>query len=300
METNQINAHKKAGTIWASAIKLAEKKAKVDANLFDLAEEVESFIVNEGATCAFPINLSLNEEAAHYTPKWNGTYLLKETDLMKIDIGVAVEGYICDGAITVNLDNKHAKQIEANELALANAISVASFGKPVERIGAEIEKTLKSKGFNPIYNLGGHGLGKNNIHSAPSIPNHSGGSSEDLEEGAIAIEPFASTGKGQVNEAQSVEIFSLEKTFGVRNPTSRKLLDLMKKFGELPFAERWLRKETEKLKLESFQVTVGLKELMKAGCLHTYPGLKETKGSMVTQVEKSLLILEDKTIVLGE
>ncbi|MFA6065358.1 MAG: type II methionyl aminopeptidase [archaeon] len=300
METNQINSHKKAGTIWASAIKLAQKKAKAETNLFNLAEEVEGFIVSEGAKAAFPINLSINEEAAHYTPKWNDIYLLKETDLMKVDIGVAVDGYICDGAITINLDNKFAKQIEANELALENAISVASFGKPVEKIGAEIERTLKSKGFNPIYNLGGHGLGKNNIHAAPSIPNHKGGSSETLEEGAIAIEPFASTGVGQVNEAQGVEIFSLEKTFGVRNPTSRKLIEIIKKFGELPFAERWLRKETEKLNLESFQVSVGLKELMKSGCLHTYPGLKETKGSMVTQVEKSLLILEDKTLVLGE
>jgi len=300
METNQINAHKKAGTIWASAIKLAEKKAKVDANLFNLAEEVESYIISEGAKPAFPINLSINEEAAHFTPKWKDTYLLKETDLMKIDIGVSVDGYICDGAITINLDNKFAKQIQANELALKNAISVANYGKPVEKIGAEIERTLKEKGFNPIYNLGGHGLGRNNIHAKPSIPNHKGGSSETLEEGAIAIEPFASTGEGQVMEVQSVEIFSVEKTFGVRNPTSRKLLELSKIFGELPFAERWLRKETEKLNLESFQVSLALKELMKSGCLHTYPGLKEAKGKMVTQVEKSLLILEDKTVVLGE
>jgi methionyl aminopeptidase len=219
---------------------------------------------------------------------------------MKVDIGVHVDGYICDGAITINLDNKHAKQIEANELALSNAISVAEYGKPVERIGAEIERTLKEKGFNPIYNLGGHGLGKNNIHSAPSIPNHSGGSEDELEEGAIAIEPFASTGRGHVSEIQNVEIFSLEKTFGVRNPISRKLIEIMKTYEGLPFAERWLRKETTKQNISDFQITLSLKELMKAGCVHSYPGLKETKGTIVTQVEKSVLILEDKTLVLGE
>jgi len=300
METSIISSYKKAGAIWNGAIKLAEKKAKEEASLFDLAEEVENYITSEGARAAFPINLSINEEAAHFTPKWKDTLTLKASDVLKIDVGVAVDGYICDGAITVNLDNKHAKQIEANELALKNAISVAEYGKPVERIGAEIEKTLKEKGFNPIYNLGGHGLEKNNIHGKPSIPNHKGGSGEELSEGAIAIEPFASTGKGEVSETQGVEIFSLERTFGVRNQTARKLIELMKTFGELPFAERWLRKETEKLNLESFQVTVGLKELMKSGCLHTYPGLKETKGTIVTQVEKSLLILEDKTLVLGE
>ncbi|MFA6419893.1 MAG: type II methionyl aminopeptidase [archaeon] len=300
MENMVLNNYKKAGTIWASAIKLAEKKAKEGVKLLDLAEEVENYIISESALPAFPINLSVNEEAAHFTPKFNDTKTLALSDVLKIDVGVSVEGYICDGAITVNLDNKFAKEIEANELALENALKVISFGKPVEKVGAEIERTLKEKGFNPVYNLGGHGLGKNNIHSTPSVPNHKGGSTDKFEEGAVAIEPFASTGKGHVSEVQNVEIFSLEKTFGVRNPTSRKLLETIKNYGELPFAERWMRRDTKKLGLEDFQVTLGLKELMKSGCLHSYPGLKESKGAIVTQVEKSVVILEDKTIVLGE
>jgi len=300
METEVINAHKKAGSVWKSAIKLAQKNAKEGKLFLELANDVEKLILEEGAKSAFPINLSINEEAAHLTPKWNDTYALKTSDILKIDIGVAVDGYICDGAVSVNLDNKFTKQIEANELALANAISVAEYGKPVEKMGAEIERTLKEKGFNPVYNLGGHGLGKNNIHASPQIPNHKGGSKAKLEEGAIAIEPFASTGRGNVSEVSNVEIFSLEKTFGVRNPAARKLLEIMKIYGGLPFAERWLRKDAESNKLEPFQITLALKELMKSGCVHSYPGLKESKGAMVTQVEKSLLILEDKTIVLGE
>ncbi|MFA5930863.1 MAG: type II methionyl aminopeptidase [archaeon] len=300
MDSEIIKAHKKAGVIWSSAIKLAQKKAKADANLFELAESVENYIKEEGASPAFPINLSRNEEAAHFTPKWNDTITLKESDVLKIDVGVAVEGYICDGAITVNLDNKHAKQIEANTLALENAISVAKFGKPVERLGAEIERTLKEKGFNPVYNLGGHGLGRYDIHASPSIPNHKGGSGQLLEEGAIAIEPFATSGKGYVNEVQNVEIFSLEKTFGVRNTTARSLLKIIQGFEKMPFAERWLRREAQKLNLEEFQLTIGLKELMKTGCLHSYAGLRETNGHIVTQVEKSLIITESETIILGE
>jgi methionyl aminopeptidase len=299
MEKHEIDCYKKAGTVWASAIKLARKNAKAEANLFELAEEVEKYILSEGAQIAFPINLSVNEQAAHYTPKYNDAQVLLETDLMKIDIGVAVDGYICDGAITINLDNTHAKQIEANKLALDNAISVATFGKPVERIGAEIEKTLKSKGFNPIYNLGGHGLGKNNIHSKPSIPNHAGGSSDDLEEGAIAIEPFASSGKGQVAEDALVEIFSLKEKKGARNPTARQLLTVAEKYEGRPFAERWLRKELEG-KATEFNITMGLRELLKSRALHAYHGLKEGKGTWVTQVEKTVLIIEGKTIVLGE
>jgi len=299
MEQKEISNYKKAGTIWASAIKFAQKKCKAGKSLLELAQEVEGFVASENADQAFPINLSINEQAAHYTPKWNDTYTLKESDVLKIDLGVSVEGYICDGAITVNLDNKHAKQIEANELALENAISKVGYKKTVNLIGTEIEKTLKEKGFNPVYNLGGHGLGKNDIHSKPSIPNHSEGSNEKLEECAIAIEPFASTGKGHVSEVQSVEIFSLNEGKNVRNPFARKILEYVKKFEGKPFAERWIRKEFEG-KISDFQTGIALKELLKTNCFHAYPGLKESKSVIVTQVEKSVLVLENEVIVLGE
>lgn len=297
MDSQIIKNYEKAGSVWKSAIKLAQKKCKEGKLLLELAQDVEKNVESEGAEQAFPINLSVNEEAAHFTPKWNDTYALKESDILKIDIGVHFDGYICDGAVTINLDNKHAKEIEANELALENAISVAKFGESINKIGEEIENTLKSKGFNPVYNLGGHGLDKYNIHSAPSIPNHGGASNAKLEEGAIAIEPFASTGKGHVSEISNIEIFSLEKTSGVRNVSARTILKTAEKYKGLPFAERWLRKETN---LSELNFNFGLRELMKSNCFHCHPGLKETKGTIVTQVEKSLLILEDKTIVLGE
>jgi len=297
MDSQIIKKYTSAGLIWKSAIHLAQKKCKEGKLLLELTEEVENHVAKEGAEQAFPINLSINEEAAHFTPKWNDTYALKESDVLKIDIGVHVDGYICDGAVTVNLDNKHAKEIEANELALENAISVAKFGAEINKIGSEIENTLKEKGFNPVYNLGGHGLDKYNIHFAPSIPNHAGASSAKLEEGAIAIEPFASTGKGHVSEITNVEIFALEKSSGVRNASARIILKTAEKYNGLPFAERWLRNDS---KLSELNFNFGLRELMKSSCFHCHPGLKETKGTIVTQVEKSLLILEDKTIILGE
>ncbi|MFA5763568.1 MAG: type II methionyl aminopeptidase [archaeon] len=297
METKEINSYKEAAIVWKETIKLARKEAKDGVKLLDFANKLEQHILDSDCGIGFPINLSLNEKAAHFVPTYNDTELLKESDLLKIDIGVHKDGFICDGAISINLDNTHAKQIEANELALENAISVAKFGVSVDKIGAEIENTLKSKGFNPVYNLGGHGLGKYEIHSTPSIPNHANSSSVTLKEGAIAVEPFASTGDGYVSESSIVEIFALNKGKNVRNMYGRKILETAKQFNDLPFAERWLRRE---VKLNDFCFTVGLKELMKANTFQTFPGLKENQGKFVTQVEKSLLILEDKTIVLGE
>ncbi len=296
MEKEIIDKYQKAASTWKNAIAHA-RKIKEGTKLFDFAASIEKIISEEDCGNAFPINLSINEEAAHFTPTFDDTYELKEEDLLKIDIGVHFDGYICDGAISINLNNDHAKQIEANELALANAISVAEYGKEIDGIGKAIEETLKSKGFNPVYNLGGHGLEQWDIHSWPSLPNHSNSSTATLEEGAIAIEPFASTGEGFVNESPQVEIFSLNEGKNVRNMHARKLLTIAKEFKGLPFAERWLR---EKSDLSDFAITVGLKELMKADVFKSYPGLKEKSKAMVSQVEKSLLILEDKTIVLGE
>lgn len=298
MESEILNNYKKAASAWKSSINLAEKKAKENKSLLELAKEIENKITQEDCEIAFPVNLSINEEAAHYTPNWDikKDRLLEKSDVLKIDIGTHYKGYICDGAITINLDNSCAKQIEANQLALDNAISIASFNSTPNKIGEEIEKTLKEKGFNPVYNLGGHGLDKFEIHSSPSIPNHSNSSKEKLGEGVVAIEPFSSTGKGHVSEAALVEIFGINES-NVRNNYARKLIETAKKYQGLPFAERWLKKDSG---LNDFQFNLGLRELLKANCFETFPGLKETKGNIVTQVEKSLIILEEKTIVLGE
>jgi methionyl aminopeptidase len=300
MDSSEVKSYKEAGVIWAKAIKYAQKKAKEGMLLFDLAEGIEKLIVEEGAQIGFPVNLSTNEQAAHFTPKFKDTLTLKESDVLKVDIGVAIDGFICDGAITINLDNEHAKQIEANELALANAISVAKIGEPVEKMGAEIERTLKDKGFNPVYNLGGLGVSKNNIHDWPSVPNHAGGTSDKLKEGiAVAIEPFASTGVGEVRDDVIVEIFSLVEKKGVRNPVAKQILNMLDKYEGRPFAERWIRKELDG-KVSDFGLTLGLKELMKNKSIHTYPGLKEAKGTIVTQIEKTIIINDGETIVLGE
>jgi methionyl aminopeptidase len=295
METSEINSYKEAGKIWSKAIGFAEKKAKSGVKLLDLAEGIEKLITDEEAEIAFPTNLSINEEAAHFTPKLNDVTTLKDEDLLKIDLGVAVDGFIADGAISINLNNNYAKQIEATQMAFENALSVAEYGKKIDSVSEQIENTLKEKGFNPVYNLGGHGLEKYEVHAEPNISNHPQNSSELFEEGACAIEPFSSTGKGFIGEAVSVEIFDLTESKGVRNPHARKLLNFAEKYNGLPFAERWLRKES---KMSDFQATIAIRELMKTNCFHGYPGLKEEKGTLVAQYEKSLIILENETIIL--
>ena len=92
MESEEIENYRKSGAILKKAVAFAKKEAKPGAKLFDLAESIEKFIAEEGGKPAFPVNLSRNNEAAHATPALGDEAIFLETDVLKVDIGVHVEG----------------------------------------------------------------------------------------------------------------------------------------------------------------------------------------------------------------
>lgn len=293
MDKIEFEKYVKAGKILKQVQAKARKIIEPEKKLLEIAEELEKEIFSLEGKPAFPVNLSRNHEAAHYTPSIGDEIVLNSTDVLKVDIGVHVDGFIADAAFTLNFSNDFAKMIEASEKALENALSTAELGVEVGKIGKEIEKTIKSYGFNPVQNLSGHGLQKFEAHAVPTIPNIGQYANKKLEEGmAIAIEPFATNGKGFVKEETQAEIFSLNKIQMARNPHSRKILEFAsKEFKELPFAERWL----QKIDLTEFQRKTALRELIQKKCIQTYPILSEEKGKIVTQTESTLAIFEGKT-----
>ncbi|MDO8647504.1 MAG: M24 family metallopeptidase, partial [Candidatus Diapherotrites archaeon] len=171
MKKQEFECYIKAGKIATKVKANARKHAKVGMKLLDLAECIEKEIIEEGGKPAFPVNLSANNVAAHYTPKINDELEIQENDVLKIDIGVHVEGFIADCACTVDFSGKNQKLVEASEKALENALTLVKPGLEIGKIGEEIEKTIKSFGFNPVYNLSGHGLAKYETHAFPTIPN---------------------------------------------------------------------------------------------------------------------------------
>src|SRR3989344_7462450 len=285
----------KAGKILQTAMQNAKKSIKPGQKLLDIAEKIEAEIVSLGAKPAFPVNLSINETAAHFTPALNDTAVLNEGDLLKVDLGSHIDGFIADAAFSINLNNEHAKMIEASEKALENALSIARAGTEIGKIGEEIEKTIKGFGFTPIQNLTGHELGAFEQHAGVSIPNIARKDSRKLEAGhAYAIEPFATNGKGFVKESVQSEIFALDEPKPVRNTTAREVLEfIMEEYKTLPFAERWVGK---KLKLSEFQRKISLRELLKNKCIRAYPVLKEETGKFVSQAETSIFITEKEAI----
>ncbi|MFH0987002.1 MAG: type II methionyl aminopeptidase [Candidatus Micrarchaeota archaeon] len=289
-EKDEITNYIKAGKIAREALEVGRGMIKPGARLFEMAEQIEAMIINEGAELAFPVNISVNEQAAHFTPSLNEEIQFSDDDLVKLDIGVHVNGFIGDTACTVDLSGKNQKLVEASEKALENAISMIKAGAISCDIGEEIEKTIEGFGFKPVRNLGGHILREYELHGDESLPNCGGDEGWLLEEGmAIAIEPFASTGDGHVKEGTRTDIFGYSENMLVRNTGAREILEYARvKYKSLPFCERWLAK-----KWPEFQLKIGLRDLIRAEAFVPYPVLRDIDYSLVSQAEHTVIVEKD-------
>jgi methionyl aminopeptidase len=280
----------KAGRITSEVREFSKSLVKPGARLLDIAEQIEDRIKTLGAVPAFPVNLSLNEIAAHYTPIANDPTVL-EDEVVKVDIGVSYNGAIGDTAYTMDLSGRYSDLVKASDEALKSAIKAATLGARIGDIGKVIQETIQSHGFAPIRNLSGHGLGLYSVHQPPTIPNFAAADSTILTKGQIiAIEPFATTGLGLIKESSNPMIYSQVGDRQVRSPFARDVLKSIQAYRRLPFATRWLSHHGEgRLKL-------ALRELMQAQVLREYPPLPEAAKGMVSQAEHSLII-DEKVIV---
>jgi methionyl aminopeptidase len=289
-----IEKYEKAGKMAKEIADRSRRLVKPGARLLDIAETIEGWI-NEGAKCAFPLNISLNERAAHYTPPVNDETVLGEKDVVKVDLGVHVDGFIGDTAYTIDLSGEWGRLVEAAQEALNAAIAVVKAGVTTDAIGREVEQKIKSFGYKPVQNLTGHLLGEYELHSGLSIPNVEIPKGAVLEEGmVVAIEPFASSGDGFVHEERRTEIFSYEQDILTRNRDARQILEEVKQERRgLPFAERWLAR-----KYEPFRLGIALRELILREAFHTYPVLRDSPGSHVAQAEATVVVEKEGCRVL--
>ena len=296
MEEEELKNLLKAAEICKKAREFAKEITKKERNLLKIAEAIEQKIIEIEGKPAFPCNLSLNEQAAHFTPEINDEIEIGERDVLKVDFGVSVEGSIVDNAFSIDYSNENGKLVEAVEKALENAISKIKSGVHVKEIGREIENTIKSYGFRPIENLSGHSIEKYLLHAGIMMPNTSY-TSEDYvlkEEDVFAIEPFATNGRGYIKEGSFCQIYAYSldlKPRPLRLQKSRELLErIVNDYKTLPFAMRWV---------SDFQgFNLALNDLLKNENLHKYPVLVEQKGALVSQAETTVIIEKDSARVL--
>ena len=298
MEEFEVESYIKAGAI-AKEIKIfARNLIKPKMRLFDIAEAIDSKILELGGEFAFPVNLSLNEVAAHYTPVFGDETLAE--GILKIDIGVAVNGFIADTALSIDLttNGEFKEMIELNKKILENVSRIVKIGMEIQEVGEVCQKTLEEgnrEKFSIIKSLSGHTLAQNTIHAGLTISNYQNNNRNILDEIAFAIEPFVTTGVGDIYEGEPGGIYILKGNGQIRDRDARNFLEFIRKeFGTRPFCARWLMKKGfDKLKFI-------LKILVKQGILYEYPMLIEKSRKPVSQFENTFILANNKVLCTTE
>ena len=292
----QIKDYIIAGKIAAEVRENARKKYHVGSTLSEICESIEKEIMQKGGKCAFPVNTSLNEIAAHYTAEPNDGKVVKDTDLLKIDLGVQINGYIADTAVTVCYEPKYDYLVQTAEAALKEAISIIRVGTKSSDVGKIIENTVKQLGGIPIANLSGHSLEQYTIHAGKSVPNiWSIGSFSFQSTEAYACEPFVTTpeGLGFVREGKTKNIFSLATRKRTKDNDANKMIDFIwEKFNMLPFALRWLVSEWDEKTAKRL-----LDVLIQNKVVKSYPILVEANTQRVAQAEHTFIPQENGVTV---
>jgi methionyl aminopeptidase len=288
MKEDIFEKYRDAGILAAKILRSSSQRIRVGASYLDLVESIEEQVKEEGAELAFPLNLSLNEDAAHDTASPGDERVFTRGDVAKLDLGVQLDGYIADTATTIDLGN-NSLLLEASEQALESALKLVCPGATAGELGSAIQKEIESRGYRPISNLTGHGLDRYILHRQPTIPNVGISGGVVLEEGIVfAIEPFATTGSGHVGEKTRKEIYSQVSQKPVRIPAARTILKKVKDRHGLPFARRWLNEK---------KLDITLPALVRSQILHVYPVLSDIPGSLVSQHEHTVIVTCDGCIV---
>ncbi|MEK9675193.1 MAG: type II methionyl aminopeptidase [Chloroflexota bacterium] len=286
----ELEIFRKAGKIAADARNWAAQNIAPGVLLRELQKGMEERIRDAGALPSFPAQTSRNHVAAHYCSSPTDKTRFEENDLVKIDVGAHIDGYVTDTGVSVDLsrDGRWSSMIAAASDALDAAIAMCKPNVLVDDIGDRVGEVIDGAGFNPILNLTGHGLGHWTLHDRPQIPNVRIGAPGKLEAGFIfAIEPFATSGRGRVRDDGEPEVFRLTRQPKVSNKIDSEVLDSINEWNGLPIARRYF----SHLPRKPFERT--LKELTKQGVLDEYPPLVEGENDHVGWKEHTIYIGPD-------
>jgi methionyl aminopeptidase len=284
-----------AGQISKQAKEYAREITKKGVPLLEIAEKIEGKIFELGGKLAFPVNLSINEIVAHYTPSHDDENLVH--GLLKIDLGVHVDGWIADTAFSMDLENneENKKLIEASEQALLKAQETIKENVSANEIGKRVSEVIESKGFSPIINLSGHQIENYELHAGVSIPNFDDKKKVILKKGLYAIEPFATNGSGKVHDGKPSGIYMLLDNKKPRSQTAREILNFIEEeYKTLPFCSRWIVKKF------GTKALFGLRQLEENKNLHQFAQLVETLNAKVSQKENTIIIDSNEKIITSD
>jgi methionyl aminopeptidase len=293
----ELEKLRKAGKIAAEARTYAARIVKENAKILDICESVEEEIQRRGAKPAFPCNVDIDWVGAHYTSPPNDVSRIPPNSLVKVDIGVHVDGYIGDTATSICLNPEHMTLKQATDEALQTAIKTIKPGVKTPTVGTAIQNTIQRYGLKVIQNLTGHQVSHYILHAGKTIPNINTIIGPKIEEGEVyAVEPFATTqkGGGKIVESDTAYIYRILKEKQPKNEDARKLLDYIKEnYHTLPFAQRWIHKA-----FPTKDTPAAFEKLINEKYIRGYPVLVEAKREPIAQSEHTLLVTRDGCEVL--
>lgn len=253
--------------------------------LLDVAEEIEGLMRKRGLRPAFPTCISIDNVAAHYSPTHDDTLRFRRGNVVKLDLGAQRDGWVADTAVTVEVGTRNwSRLIQASELALQTAIEAVHPGVETRVLGEGIRRAIEANGYRPIRNLTGHTIERYVLHAGKSVPNIPHGH-DTLEEGeVVAIEPFSSSGAGEVDGTRTGNIYRVLRTKPQKDDGLREFLGgLDAEFHGLPFAERWAYALNPK-------APALLNQLLRTRAVMTYPALLDVGAGIVAQTEHTMIV----------
>jgi len=285
-----------SGRISATARETCKTMIEPGVRLEEIATAAEKIIRDMGGEPAFPAQLSRNNIAAHYCSAPGDTTAVASGDIIKLDLGTHIDGYVTDTAVTIDLQaGPDSALVAASRMALENAISMMGPGAAITEIGRQIESTAKAFGFNPVYNLTGHGVARFVVHCAPSLPNYPDPGSGRLKANqTVACEPFVCDGSGYIETRGKAEVFGTKRKIKPRDRLPDDIASAIDACCNLPFARRTLLRHLHK----PARVEEALAMLKRTKNLIDYPPLVEKTGVRVAQTEHTIFIGENGAEVL--
>lgn len=206
----EIAIMKEGGKIMAEVMKKLEKKVKPGVTTGELDRTAEVLILKLGGQCSFKgydgfpacLCTSINEEIVHGSPS---ARVLKEGDIVSLDLGVLYKGFHTDRAITVpvgKITPETRRLVKASQKALSLGIRAIKPGITFGDVSRVIQNHIEGQGFSAVKDLCGHGIGRN-LHEEPQILNYIDNRDEDsdieIKEGmTFCLEPMVSSGSGEI------------------------------------------------------------------------------------------------------
>ncbi|KAL4782532.1 peptidase M24, structural domain-containing protein [Aspergillus varians] len=316
-----LNDYRKAAEVHRQVRKWTRENVKPGQGLMGIAEDIDDGVrallghagLEPGdslkAGLGFPTGLSLNNVVAHYTPNpGQKDVILQSSDVMKVDFGVHINGWIVDSAFTMSFDPVYDNLLAAVKDATNTGLMNTGIDVRISDVSAAIQEAMESyeveisgKTFpvKAVRSLSGHDIKQYRIHGGKSIPFIKNSDQTKMEEGEIfAIETFGSTGRGYTHD--EVGVYGYGKSYDAPRHVSLPLASarslyktINENFGTIVFCRRYL----DRLGLQRY--LAGMNSLVQHGVVDVYQPLVDVKGSYSAQFEHTVLLRESNKEVIS-